>query len=387
MQKEINGIIEDIFQYLKENESQKYDLFKGKLGISLFFFYYSFYAKNKNSFDIAFHYLEDEKNRFDNGIGDENLIFDIQWFVWALNILKNDKIIECDLNDFDSIFPLLSNRFNHNDKIGNYDLIYGNIGLGLVQKYFLSTEKYVELFYNFFNNNKEEHVNSVTWKWLDKNTNSYGYNFGLAHGIPSIIIFLNKLFSLRKKTTILKLIDDSCRYLMSNIQNPVLFNSYFPTSKTVASTNTFGRLAWCYGDLGCGYALLKSSMSLNNKPLFNKSIQILKHTAQRRDPELTLIKDLGICHGSSGLIIFFDKLFELTNEEVFHEAYTYWLNYTINEIISKGDVSNILAWNSLEAEGSHMDKGFLTGLAGIGLVLITTISKNEKSWNEFLLLD
>lgn len=384
----VKKIIVEIYTFLENKLDTTSGLFGGNTGISLFYFYYFKHSNNPKSFNTGYSLLQSEMAQMDQLVTGQGNRNDLHWLVWALFHLDEASLISIDKSDFINVLPAIQGAFDKYYDRNDYDLLHGIIGVGLALKNLVPKDALCSQYIDYFNKSKLEYQDQIKWFWkhpYDKN--QYGYNLGLAHGIPSIILFLNKLQTCTPDDKLIHLIRGSVNFLIANIQNHQLIGSYFPGVINEKSRPSMSRVAWCYGDLGIGWSIYKSGEILNDEEFKSKGLDILKYCASRQDLQSAMIKDLGICHGSAGLILMFRKLFDMTKDIEFYKAHRYWLNYTIEEIESKGDISNVLAWNTNEDGGPYLDKGFLSGLSGIGLVLLSEITDVGSSWSECLLID
>jgi len=385
----VREIILEIKKFIFNNPIETTGFFNGKSGASLFFFYDFLYSGDEKSFLVGSNYLENEMS-FLNNSQNRNKSNDFQWFLWTLFHLKKKSIVELDENKINSYQYLLQDQFKTNSSERNYDLLHGNIGLGLVLENFMSRKAITDQYVTFFLQTCKTEGNIYKWEYKDSVRKSISYNIGLAHGMPSIILYLIKLanFQTDNNDIICRLIEGGVNYFIEIMQNASLIGSFFPNFVTPNSKSTeYSRLAWCYGDLGVGLSILKSGILLKNKHYIEIGHRVLINCAQRRDPASNFIKDFSICHGSSGLIIFFDEIFLMTNDIIFKEAADYWFAFTINEIIKCGNIEKVYAWKHEIDGGPYLSKGFLLGLSGIGLVLLSRLDGRLNNWEECLLLN
>ena len=197
----------------------------------------------------------------------------------------------------------------------------------------------------------------------------------MPHGLICILQFLTHMYLLTKDNSTLKIISK----IIDIIKNAASAHglSCFPYS---SSRNGYeqisgkypSRLAWCYGDLIIGYALLSTGKRLDDQKLIQWANDIINRTLKRQTYEETGVVDGYFCHGSAGLAHIYHKIFiETADQEVLAAAY-YWLNYTIEFV------------NSNRREGSNLpvagSNGLLVGTAGIGLVAYSFLTK-DFSWD------
>ena len=144
-----------------------------------------------------------------------------------------------------------------------------------------------------------------------------------------------------------------------------------------------GRLAWCYGDLGIGMALWQSGKAVDNKGWKEKGLEILLQSTKRRDLKESLVSDAGICHGSAGVALIFRRMYLETCIEEFNEATNYWITKTLD---FAHFVDGLAGYKTKLASEWKCDYSLLTGISGIGLVLLSYIENNQQKWDEILLL-
>jgi hypothetical protein len=105
--------------------------------------------------------------------------------------------------------------------------------------------------------------------------------------------------------------------------------------------------------------------------------------AARRDPSSTGVEDAGICHGTAGLALVFARLAAYTDDPELRTAASTWLGRTL-ERWEPG--TGCGGFTILGLEGWTPEPSFLTGSAGIGLVLLALSDSEPPSWDRLLLL-
>lgn len=181
-------------------------------------------------------------------------------------------------------------------------------------------------------------------------------NLGIPHGVPGILLFLNCIlkqypeYSNRANKLLIK----GSEFLISirTDKNSVSLYNYFYPRDLNGSKAT--RLAWCYGDLCAGMALLYTGITTKNKRLVKISNDIFLHTTNRVSLKQSSIKDCGLCHGTSGLILmYFIAGRILKNQKLINTSFD-WLAIGLNI------KTEIKTYNDLD---------LLEGLVGEGLLL------------------
>lgn len=138
-------------------------------------------------------------------------------------------------------------------------------------------------------------------------------NLGTPHGIVGHLLVLIKLYEAGFHDS-LATIKKTVIYLLS-FKNSDSEKNDFPSIITENQDKIQSNIAWCYGDLMTWYAFLKAGKIIQDHRLVELSLQKLRDTIYRQD---TRQANLCLCHGMSGLYLIYNKLYELTNENVFY---------------------------------------------------------------------
>ena len=88
-------------------------------------------------------------------------------------------------------------------------------------------------------------------------------------------------------------------------------------------------MAWCYGDLGIGMAIWQAGKVLKKTEWKEAGLTILLQYTKRRNLFDNYVQDEEICHGTSGIVMIFRRMFLETNRNEFAEATQYWLHRTL----------------------------------------------------------
>ncbi|MEI6349286.1 MAG: lanthionine synthetase C family protein [Bacteroidota bacterium] len=310
---------------------------------------------------------------------------------WLLTYLKSQKVINSI--DFDSeVNKVICEYSIHSIKdLKLYDFMHSGLGpiLHFVKlRKNKQTKTYINRIINelFEISHKDENGNIY---WIDSMTKesnpdaNYPDNFvsfGLAHGMPSILILLAKANLWLKEEKISKTIENCVEFILSH----ELINS-----KSIFPSNNFdklnSRLAWCYGDLGIGNMLYQLGAQFSNIKWTEKAIEIYTHAAQRRIPRDNSIIDAGICHGTAGVSLLFRRMYKNTKIELFKDTADFWLEETLKLGVLDNRLAGFKTYKGRD-EGWVIDYGLLEGVSGIGLVLLSALTNGDINWDECLLL-
>jgi lantibiotic modifying enzyme len=387
----IEVIILKIVKDLKENfpNEKKIGFLQGRAGL-LCFMHFANIHYNKNIFDEEIDIL------FENSVrdlaSDKNIDIDycagLGGFLWGVSFFKKIEFMDLqDENLISDLETILKKRLLKNAEIKNFDFLAGACGYLL---YFIEANKLdiCEVFISIFLKHLEvSETGSLKLSCLMKTSqDSYysAYNMGIAHGMCGIIGTLSALYEKKPSDQLREVIEKIFLYYLENINPNVIENSLFPdTIEKTKKISYNSRLAWCYGDLGIGMIFYIAGKRINNKMIENKSLEILRTCINKRQPEITGVKDADFCHGASGIAHIFNRLYQHTGELEFKLSAEFWINQTLNFSIFTDGYAGYKAFHSNKMEKSL---GIVSGVSGIGLVLLGCIGKIEPVWDRSLLI-
>jgi len=130
-------------------------------------------------------------------------------------------------------------------------------------------------------------------------------------------------------------------------------------------------------------ALWQAGKAIDKPEWKNKGLEILLQSTQRRNLNENFVRDAGICHGSAGIALIYRRLYIETGRDEFREATQYWINQTLNFSCFDDGLSG---YKTLVKEGWKCDYSLLTGISGIGLVLLSYLENNQQQWDELFLI-
>ncbi|NOQ26720.1 MAG: hypothetical protein GQ564_15275 [Bacteroidales bacterium] len=389
---QIDSKIINIAECLNNSQQSAIDIMGGKAGEILFWAHYSLYKKDEVILNKVTAILSEVFEEIEKGFNYPTFAGGVAGIGWIVEYLVENDFINADTNEIigsldDFLYPLMLNFIRE----GNYDYLHGALGIGL---YFLkrqtnkSSLKYLLDLVNELDKIAIKDDSGVRWlSELDRNKNTKGFNLSLSHGMSSIIAFLSKLYSAGiAEEKVIKLLNGAVKYLLSQQLNILKHKSNFPNWVCSEEPATHSRLAWCYGDLGIGMALWQAGNNTKNELWKEKAIEILLHSTKRRDLKENSVVDAGLCHGAAGIAHIYNRMYRLTKINAFKESAEYWFNQTLEMAIHKDSISGFKAYRIEKHGGSYEDFGFLEGIAGIGLTLISAVSDIEPKWDECLLL-
>lgn len=213
------------------------------------------------------------------------------------------------------------------------------------------------------------------------------YNLGVAHGIPGVVGWLGQVCASGMDTAgeARALLDGAVPWLLAR-QNPPDAVSRFPTGIGTGPGGETSRLAWCYGDLGIATALWTAAQGTGEAEWAQAAAEVAR-AAAARPLATTEVDEPGICHGATGNAHLFNRLWQGTGDPALAEAARFWIDQALAMRRPGEELGGFCAY-LLGKDGSPEwlpDPGFLTGSAGIGLVLLAAATAIEPAWDRLLL--
>lgn len=391
---EISKILTEDYKNLTDN----YNLLGGNSGIALFFYYYSKLKNDEKYLTIANDIIESCFESFQNAnqyFTFSGGICGLAGFGWLLEHCINENFIDCDTDIiFEDVNDILFQNMMFEINRGNYDYLHGALGysLRLLNKNNCKETRWqLTQVITALEKSCIKENDFVKWgTFSDEVLNNNDYNFGLSHGIPSIIVFLTKAYKLNILPEIsLELITKSANFILKNKLDIKTHNSFFPNSvKTYnqSTTKKSSRLGWCYGDLGVCASLLQASELSHDNKMKTEILNILSFNTKRMDHSNNSVVDASLCHGTAGIAHIFNRMYQQTKREEFKDAALYWYNETLKMAKFDDGLAGYKTWRANKYNGFQNNYSFLEGITGVGLSLISAVSDIEPAWDECLLL-
>ncbi len=391
--KKLSEIADVLLKETKEMRTDRIDLMGGKTGIALFFFYYARFTGKEEYYDRGMSLLNEIFDNINESDVYHTFAGGLAGIGWAVEHLAGSDFIEADSNEIlEDVDPFLRNMIVAEIEQANYDFLHGALGIGV---YFLdrtgnkkSVEYLAELVDGLDKIGIKETDGAIKWESvLMQEENLRGFNLSLSHGISSIIVFLAKAIEMDiKKEKAAGLLDGAVKYLLQQELKPGKYLSLFPSWAADGHEPTHSRLAWCYGDLGNGLAFWQAAAGTGEKKWRDKAVEIMLHTAKRKDMKENMVIDPGLCHGAAGIAHVFNRMYQQTGIEIFKETALYWYEQALKLAFNKDGYAGYKVWRTQKYGGWTRELGFLEGIAGIGLAFISLLSDGEPRWDRALLM-
>lgn len=359
----------------------------GKGGIALFYAYLFKVFNVKDYLDKSITILEIALEESSNVRMDINFGSGYSGISWLISHLVNNKFLEANIKDtVGNLDTFLKTGSYFLLEEGEYDILLGGLG---PFHYFLEIKdlEYVEKCIEFIDKLAIREKNTVRWPQsravtIEGDNPMDTINLGLAHGIPSLIVFLSICYENNiKPETVFKLIKEAINYLFEiKFENK---NCFFPFSIQKNKTSSETPLRWCYGDLGVIMSIFLAGRITKQQEWIKSAIGFAKISAQRIN-EADTIQDSHLCHGTAGIAHIFNRFYNYTEIDIFRKTAEFWYLDTIKRAKYHNNRVSFEAW---KGDFGWMEiQGFLEGTAGIGLSILSAISDIEPKWDRCLLL-
>ncbi len=385
--------LEEIKEILISEKVKGNSLFDGRTGELLFLFHYYYYVDQQEKvLSFAYHLM----NEVFESLSNEHFSFSSGYagIGWFLEYCTEKNWLEINTNEvLEDVDKMVYQLSIYELQKGNYDFLHGAMGGGL---YFLSRsgsplrEAFMEALVLGLEEIAEEESCFVKWPFYnfsERTRDLKTFNLGMSHGIPSIVAFLSLLSKEGiHEDVCYRLAKKAIDFIESNEIDFNQFNCHFPNSIREGVFQK-SRLAWCYGDLGLTCGLYHFSNSdKNQQSLLSKKIQkILDNNADRRNLLKNKVWDAGLCHGASGIAHIFNKMYKRIGKNQYREAAEYWLKQTLLFASFDDGLAGFKAYDSVK-DIHYNNRGFLEGISGIGLALISFLKREELDWDRALLI-
>jgi lantibiotic modifying enzyme len=365
-------------------------LMGGNSGEVLFWAYYSKYMGLKREKSVLI--LSSIFDEINKGYHFPTFSTGLSGVGWLVEHLSKNKFISINtdktIGDMDEfLYPQMLDLIRD----GNFDYLHGALGIGLyyIERYpNPKTTKYLIKLVDELERLSINVSGGIAWETVVvQDSNLRGFNLSLSHGIASIIVFLcrvnelgiqkNKTYELISKA-IFFLLNSKCRQSINTYQFPAW----------VGQTNhpIGGRLAWCYNDLGIATALWQAGMILKNKNWKQEGLNVLFPLTKITNKNEAGVRDAGLCHGASGIAHTFNRMYNYTNNNAFKNSALFWFEECLKLATFHDGLAGYKVYRDAKFGGWQNVYGYLEGISGIGLALISAVSNIDANWDRSILL-
>lgn len=352
-------------------------------GCLLFLSYYDRYFRQKGHSSLN-KYLDYIFQNLSDGIYLPSYGHGVSGIFSLLHYLQKNKFLDIDIEEAEKLyFNFLYTNLKVDIEDGNYDFLHGALGILYFFLFNISKKDRQPIISEFLDNLLSKAIitnNSIFWN--DK-FNNLPCNISLAHGMSSITLILSYIYRLglfqKKLKSIINLSSD---FILSQ-KIVTAINSCYPNINLDDKKEP--RLAWCYGDLGIGIALWQVGFNIQRNELMSEALRIFKFSEARTDPYSNRVQDACFCHGASGIAQLYRRMYYYTRIKSFLKISDYWINETVNMSKHSDGLAGFKSF--LNGELIMSDKSLIDGIAGIGMVLMSSLLHEKDSrWDSLFLL-
>jgi lantibiotic biosynthesis protein len=391
----VRGIADDLRAHfsvpLDVSTPEAWSLAQGRSGVALFFAYLGRALGDDDSRAFASRLVEESLDAAAGQAALQYLFQGLTGVAWTVAHVDGWLFDLRDADPNDAVDDALLGLVTSAPWRGEYDLLSGLAGIGVYARERLPRAVAVELLSEVVTRLTEladQDPRYPFWWTPSERLPAHirprfptgAWNLGAAHGVPGVIglLALASAAGVASRPLMGRAVD----WMMAQ-QLPAEDNAAFPSFQAPNAVAARSRLAWCYGDAGIAGVLLLAAR-LAGVPAWEEAAVTIAERAAAAPPVQSGVVDASVCHGSAGLAHIFNRLYQATRSPVLHAAADSWLEHVLD------------AWRPGVGVGSFVppagegrltpQPGFLTGAAGVGLVLLAACTPLEPRWDRLLLL-
>jgi class I lanthipeptide synthase len=201
---------------------------------------------------------------------------------------------------------------------------------------------------------------------------------GLAHGAAGLVAYLAAVArtGLPSAARAAALLPAALAGLLGARRPGAPGGSVYPRSVEDAAAPA--RSAWCHGDPGVWLAL-SAAAAVTDDPAVAAAAAEAAAAVLARPPGDTGVVDATVCHGAAGLLWITDRMHRATGARAAAARAEHWAR-TLREARARGPLTYLAPTATMER-----DHGFLSGDAGVALVLLAVATGTRPAWERLLL--
>ena len=371
--------------------TEAWSLATGRSGVALFFAYCGAAFGDEEALALGARLVEESLEAAMGPAPLAGLFEGFAGVAWTLAHLDGWLLDVSDNDPNDAVDVALLEVVTTRPWSGEYDLLAGLAGLGVYALERLPRRHAMELLAAVVSRLEAQATRDAlhTFWWTTPERlpghirDVYpggAWNLGAAHGAPGVIALLARAQAagvVVAQPMLARAVD----WLLAQ-QLPVEADSAFPSFLAPDVAPRGSPMAWCYGDPGAAGALLVAGRNAD-APAWQAEAKAIAERAASRTGSESGGGDASFCHGCAGLAHIFNRLHQATGSEVLRLAAEAWLARLLDASRSGGVFMPEDGHGRIEVDA---ESGFLTGAAGIGLVLLAAATPVEPRWDRVYLL-
>jgi lantibiotic modifying enzyme len=392
----LRTLLDKLLSALQSHPVKCDDLGHGRSGLALVHFYYGACFQSQKEQQAGLGYLEEIFENMGSGqttLYSEEYYRGLTGFLSVVNSLKNDDLLDIDFDDFSSLEQMIYEWSLKQLDQGNMDFFYGASGslcyfIGRLPDQQIETyidgiiERFIHLMEprpgtyaiinSFYNKEDKRQVNEI--------------NFSLVHGMAAVILNLTNLYDKGyRKHDIARHIHNCIHYLRelsakADLPEPYCYAGTLNCDNNEAAPQR--RLGWCFSDLNIIHLLYRAGYSLSNQEWIDEADGHCATITGRTNFEHTLVNNVHLCHGSAGIALYYQKLYEMTGNHLFQAAHIHWLEDTLSRL-EHWEHHGFMNPDQPQEVNPH---SFFYGLPGVLLCLLSAYDLKSCNWSKIILL-
>jgi lantibiotic modifying enzyme len=353
-------------------DAEAWSLATGRSGVAVFLAYYAAVRDDAEASDLAAQLVAEALDSATGNAILHQLYSGLAGVGWTLAHLEGSLLDLADGDPNDAIERALLDLIGTGMPLpGGYDLVSGLAGVGIYALERAPRPSSLQLLQAVVERLAKWDVQDSFW-WtphdqlpprLRSRFPSGACNLGMAHGAAGVIAVLAKAQALGLSSACPMLHGTVDWFLGTRL--PADAGSTFASLVAPDVAPRPSPLSWCYGDPGAAVSLFLAARAGASAEWQGAALATAEHAA-RRTLAGTQSSDLFVCHGASGLAHSFNRLHQMSGSELLRAAALSSLEQVLDSI------------------SLHAPSGFLTGLAGIGLVLAAAATPKPPDWDRLM---
>ena len=392
LKKQLHNIVTQLgdFDYTSLAAEKGACIFDGLASLSLFYYNLSLYTGEEKHYRLALGYFQQAYHQLD--FSNLNLSYGSSGVMWLLNYYKEQRAFAFDFEGtllaYDrSLVDLLD---HYRD---NLDPMHGLLSIG---KYLLMrpneyADKSLKRILDVLYSDRQQSEYGTYWESDTKGPDSEPHvNFGYAHGIPAILIFLGQLSARGINPRLAGQLLQRTQSYINHYREPDAA-THFPNFVQDTLVKKNHKIAYCYGDLGvsCGLLLLNKLTGNKEAEAWSRSAGLnIAHRALEKDPNS--FQDIGLCHGTAGNAHMFLKLYRKFRYKSMYEAAMKQFEDLVALQREEGGIKGFFSVDynhNTERYSDVVDFSLINGTTGVGLSILSYLNYDRRNnWDSVLAL-
>jgi lantibiotic modifying enzyme len=316
-------------------------------------------------------------------------IIGLAWTAQHLTRLVSSDV----LDSLDDIDARLASELAGEPVEGPFELMYGLVGVGV---YLLErlprpdARAALEGLVTWLGARAERSAGGIAWRTSPGELHPEArmefpngcYYPGVAHGNAGVIGLLASIAEAGIAVErAIELLEGAVPWLLARELSGG--TALFPYQTDLQGIRKPSRSAWCTGGPGISWMLWRAGEVADERSWRERALG-LAMDATRRPLAETGVRDACLCHGAAGLGLLYHRWFAATGDERLGDESVRWFRRTLEEQRPGTGVAGFAAMN-LPQNRKEAAAGFLFGVAGIGLALLSASAPVTPAWDRLLL--